>query len=286
MKILLQNLTVIQDLDKGILISDTSLVLQKIKRTQAGNYMCVASHLEGDAESNSLTIRILCEYSQLRIIQGLLSYIILLTDAPVCTQNTKTSLGANIGTNLSILCTVDSFPEPNSFTWTFNNTKESYKVPSDKFSVTGTSSIVNHSLLSDHNFGHLYCGASNSKGAMSEPCVFRIIPARPPNAPLDCRVINQTINLLQVECQAGFDGGLCQYFILEVIDVANNIILANVTSPNPRFSITGLNPGRDLLLAIYAENRNGKSSVINLEGFTTKVAHLQIGNFIVCYLVI
>ena len=66
-------------------------------------------------------------------------------------------------------------------------------------------------------------------------------------------------------------------FLLEVVDVANNIILANVSSTRPQFTITGLNPGRDLRLMILAENRNGKSSFITLEGFTTKVAQLQIG---------
>ena len=107
--------------------------------------------------------------------------------------------------------------------------------------------------------------------------MFNIIPARPPSAPLDCMVLNQTTDLLQVECQPGFDGGLDQMFLLEVVDVANNIILANVSSSRPHFTITGLNPGRELRLVIYAENRNGRSSSITLEGFTTKVAQLQIG---------
>ena len=151
---------------------------------------------------------------------------------------------------------------------------------SDKFTVNRTSSIVKHSLLSDHNFGHLYCLARNSKGVMRDPCVFNIIPARPPSAPLDCVVLNQTTDLLQVECQPGFDGGLDQMFLLEVVDVANSIILANVSSTRPQFTITGLNPGRDLRLVVYAENRNGKSSIITLDGFTTKVAQLQIGKIV------
>ena len=175
------------------------------------------------------------------------------------------------------MCSVDSFPEPNNFTWSFNNSKDSFKVLSDKFTVNGTSSTVKHSLLSDHNFGQLVCWARNYKGVMRDPCVFNIIPARPPSAPVDCMVLNQTTDLLQVECQPGFDGGLDQRFLLEVVDVANTIILANVSSSRPHFTITGLNPGRELRLVIYAENRNGRSSSITLEGFTTKVAQLQIG---------
>ena len=112
---------------------------------------------------------------------------------------------------------------------------------SDKFTVNITASIVHHSLLSDHNFGHLYCLARNSKGVMRDPCVFNIIPARPPSAPLDCVVLNQTTDLLQVECQPGFDGGLDQMFLLEVVDVANSTILANVSITRPQFTIRGLN---------------------------------------------
>ena len=112
---------------------------------------------------------------------------------------------------------------------------------------------------------------------MEEPCVFRIIPARPPSPPTDCMVLNQTTDHLHVECKPGFDGGLQQVFLLDVVDVLNNVILANVSSPRPLFTITGLNPGRDLKLVIYSQNRNGKSPTVTLEGFTTKVAQLQIG---------
>ena len=44
-----------------MLISGSSLVLQSVTRAQAGNYTCVASNLEGDAESNTLDIAIKCE---------------------------------------------------------------------------------------------------------------------------------------------------------------------------------------------------------------------------------
>ena len=97
------------------------------------------------------------------------------------------------------------------------------------------------------------------------------------SAPLDCVVLNQITDLFQVECQPGFDGGLDQMFLLELLDVANSIILANVSSTTPPFTITGLHPGRDLSLEIYARNMNGKSSVSTLEGFTNKVSQLQIG---------
>ena len=155
------------------------------------------------------------------------------------------SVGANIGSNLTALCRVDSFPPPNSFTWSFNNSRESYNVSSDKFTVNATTSKATHSLRTDHDFGHLFCWAANSKGVMLDPCVFSIIPARPPHPPRDCVVLNQTTDHLKVECKPGFDGGLHQIFMLEVVDVVNSVILANVSSSKPQYTITGLNPGRN-----------------------------------------
>lgn len=113
-------------------------------------------------------------------------------------------------------------------------------------------------------------------GVMSEPCIFNIIPARPPAHPTNCVVLNQTTDVLKVECEPGFDGGLDQFFMLEVVDIVTMMMLANVSSSRPMFTITGLNPGRDLRLAIFAVNKNGKSQPTILEGFTTKVAQLQV----------
>ena len=56
-----QNKTVEQKIGQGVLISGSSLVLQSVTRAQAGNYTCLATNLEGDAESNSIDIQIKCE---------------------------------------------------------------------------------------------------------------------------------------------------------------------------------------------------------------------------------
>ena len=85
------------------------------------------------------------------------------------------------------------------------------------------------------------------------------------------------MELLQVDCLPGFDGGLEQLFVLEVVDGLTNTHLANVSSPNPQFTVTGLNPGQEVNLVIKAVNSNGASQPVVMDVFTTKVAQLQVG---------
>ena len=51
----------VQDPLVGVIVSGSSLAMQKVSRDQAGSYICIASNLEGDTESNSLELKILCK---------------------------------------------------------------------------------------------------------------------------------------------------------------------------------------------------------------------------------
>lgn len=47
----------------GIITSSTHLALQNVVKSQAGNYTCLASNVEGDGQSNNVDLKVMCKYS-------------------------------------------------------------------------------------------------------------------------------------------------------------------------------------------------------------------------------
>lgn len=46
----------------GVIASSSDLALQSVQTQSAGNYTCIASNVEGDGESNTLELKVMCTY--------------------------------------------------------------------------------------------------------------------------------------------------------------------------------------------------------------------------------
>ncbi|KAL3285867.1 hypothetical protein HHI36_000386 [Cryptolaemus montrouzieri] len=253
-----QNGKVMQhDQKGGIIISSSDLALQGITRDQSGNYSCVASNVEGDGESNVVSLKIMYK--------------------PICLPDQKRVYGIAKQENAEVLCEVESYPAPDGFKWSFNNSAELIEVPQNRYRSEKHhfSSRLTYTPKSELDYGTVMCWASNLAGKQMEPCIFHIITAGRPDPPYNCSIINQTSESVEIECTEGFDGGQPQYFILEIYELQGELLLANVSAYSPTFSVGGLEAGKELKIAVYAANSKGLSDPTMLEGYTLKVAEKQ-----------
>ncbi|XP_068081758.1 neural cell adhesion molecule 2 [Anabrus simplex] len=238
-----------------VIRSNQSLVLQKVTRQSAGKYVCVASNTEGETASNELALRV--KY------------------APTCSQERILVVGASRAESLDIACQVETDPPARSFKWKFNNSGETIEVAAERFASTsnGTTSVLRYTPVSDLDYGTLSCWADNAIGPQVSPCVFQVVAAGKPFPVRNCTLSNQTSSSVEVSCQAGFDGGLPQYFLLELYSADSAVPRYNLTSSEvPNFLLANLEPDVTFRIVVFAVNSKGRSAGVVLEEVTFRDA--------------
>nr|XP_036233970.1 uncharacterized protein LOC106620041 [Bactrocera oleae] len=240
----------------GVIVSSGDLALQGVTRHQAGNYTCTASNVEGDGDSNIVELKVMYK--------------------PICRPDQKKIYGVARNEAAEILCEVDAFPPPENFKWSFNNTAETFDMPQSGFRAhSAQGSTLTYTPVKEMDFGTIMCWADNNVGQQHEPCVFHLIAAGKPEMPANCTIFNQTSDSLEVYCMEGFDGGLRQWFLLEIFDQHSGQLQANISSKYPLLSVTGLDSGRLFRIFVYAVNLRGRSEAVQVEGYTLKAAEKQ-----------
>ncbi|XP_017041692.1 nephrin isoform X3 [Drosophila ficusphila] len=253
--------------------------LTQLERESAGAYACGATNTEGETRSSSLTLKV--QFS------------------PRCKAGTEqTSIGAVSLHSILVKCEVDADP-PDSvrFSWTYNNTRNVSPVLNSRIQSNGLASTVTYLPQTDSELITLACWASNAVGRQTTPCLVHILPANTPEAPKACELRNDTV--LEVVCVAGSDGGLSQYFMLEVVggdilysndpggsagqgqgqgrgqfseaiglgdneistlnDQATSAPIFRMQENSPQFRLNNLEPGREYQFLVYAVNAKGRS---------------------------
>ncbi|KAG4079950.1 hypothetical protein HA402_006262 [Bradysia odoriphaga] len=242
-----------------------TLHLTQLQRESGGNYACGAQNSEGETRSTTLTLQV--------------------QFAPRCKPGTEqTSVGAINMHSIPVRCEVEADPpETIRFSWTYNNTRNVSPVLNSRITSNGLISTMTYLPQSDVELITLACWASNAVGHQSQPCLIHILPAKTPEPPKSCELRNDTI--LEVVCVAGYDGGLTQHFLLEVVGgnpiystevtrVGQDIIDNEISTMNdqattaplrrlketiPEFKLHDLEPGREYQFLVYSVNAKGRS---------------------------
>ncbi|XP_044730222.1 neural cell adhesion molecule 1 [Chrysoperla carnea] len=242
----------------GVILSDQSLVLQGVTRAAAGDYICLAANSEGKGTSNPQQLKV--------------RYV------PICKDDHEELLGALKQETVILRCEVDANPPLVSFHWTFNNSGDLTEVPPSRFTAEGTISHLNYTPISDMDYGTLSCWGQNAVGHQKSPCVFQVVTAGKPFKLLNCSIVNQTTDSIQIECLENFDGGLPQSFFMEILELPllrSKYNQSTHTAP-PKFNIEGIEPGLSYQVNLYAVNAKGRSEPVIIESVTFKgVAKLQ-----------
>lgn len=225
-----------------------SLVIQKVSRSSSGSYQCGALNSEGETLSHEIHLKI--------------KYV------PICTSDKIISLGVSIGETVLVSCNIEAHPNASRFYWRFENSEEVIEIDPTRFSNDGTSSLLEYTPESERDYGTLSCWGTNEIGTMAEPCIFQLITAGLPTSVINCEWSNSSANV-NVNCHAGYDGGLRQKFLLEMISSRNPGLSINLTNPDePNFSVTfpslreqlpNVHQPDSLKLFAYAVNQKGRS---------------------------
>ncbi|XP_015921092.1 neural cell adhesion molecule 2 [Parasteatoda tepidariorum] len=242
----------VTNISAGVIVSNQSLVLQKVQRRNRGRYSCTGTNSEGQGESNHVYLRV--------------------QFTPICKSGQQTVYGAMLHFPVEIACEVEADPDDVSFRWEFNSSFGTLEL--EPTITSGRKSVVHYIPRSEQDFGTLSCWGRNRVGLQRMPCLFVVIPAEPPSAVHNCTIGQETEYFFRVSCYEGKDGGLNQYFQSEVRG-PDSTLLFNLTSQTADFAVRGLSPGTIYTLTMYAVNAKGRSTPLIIKASTLSTPESQ-----------
>lgn len=246
---LLQGEILHHNLSAGVILTNQSLVLQRVGRHSSGRYTCAASNVLGTATSKPLILNVKFR--------------------PVCSARQQWTYGGARGQQVNVTCQVDANPAVHSFRWAFNTSTEMVHIPKNRSRVQGSRSIMAYTPKTHHDFGTLLCWADNEVGVQRLPCVYLVVPASVPESVHNCSAWHNAsaAGEVVVVCEPGWGGGLPQTFSLEVR--RGGITMASLGQrTEPFFTVTGLAPGTEYELAVVASNTQGTATPTHLTHHT------------------
>lgn len=146
--------------------------------------------------------------------------------------------------------------------------------------TSASAHIYPYKVESFQHFGTITCQAQNVIG-QSGPCLYHIMAAEIPDAVRNCSASNSTANSIQISCLAGKDGGIQQYFHVEISEEHSRTILYNVSFKSADFVLKRLPSDSVFRIRVTAYNLQGASTAYRLRGRTLPAPLLRTGMYII-----
>lgn len=189
--------------------------------------------------------------------------ILNIKHAPICHPNNQRKYGVTVGETVRISCTVIANPHVERFRWWITEMGKRREIPRHLFTSRRSYSILNFTRSSTMSYGTLSCAGENKVGFQKQPCMFTLSSARRPDKPKDCEVYNGSSGFVELRCKASYNGGLKQWFTVEVYDIGRNSLMFNLTNRmKPHFVLRDLKRWNHYRLEVYSTNRKGDSNRI------------------------
>lgn len=288
-----------------VVISGRFLALQKARRNFSGQYACTATNSEGSATSNSIRLRVqhapTClegspvVYSASRHEPVRVTCRVAAVPEEVSFRWSFTS--SNRRTELTDFVVIGR---------ELGSEKNPEQEDDDESSPT-VSSILEYTPQFQSDFGTLLCSAENAMGVQKEPCTFHVVQAGPPEPLENCTISNLTERGFSVECREDRLSGSHPsatpgtatlaaaaqrpalsnrgqeplVYLLEVYGPPegtslqrgvsasqHQVLVANVSGPEPRFRVGQLWPGTEFEARVFAANAKGRSRPFRLSACT------------------
>ncbi|CAL4070256.1 unnamed protein product, partial [Meganyctiphanes norvegica] len=235
----------VQNMSGGVIFSEQTLVLQRVRVSQMGSYRCSAENTLGTSKSDPVDL--VLQYS------------------PTC--RTAPTTYFIYDKPINITCRVAANPPVTSVQWRWNGSYDAIATQPVLGAESMAASQITVFPSTYQEDRGLACWATNSIGKQKEPCSFNIKVAQV-GAPLSfCRKANITASSLSLSCDHPSNLSLTTIYRAEVY-LDNGTLFANVTSSLPSFNVSGLDAGTSYQIKVFVSQGPVTSEPFLVEAYT------------------
>lgn len=144
----------------------------------------------------------LCWMPHISILFLTSSSFFFVLDKPICRRNQKQIYGVARHENTKILCEVESYPPPDSFSWSFNNSAETIEFPQTRYNSENYlySSTLTYSPITELDYGTVSMDFKSYCSGWKFSCIchtgwLNVNRTKSPQTPLRLSIIDPFLRL-------------------------------------------------------------------------------------------